>query len=97
MRITFTQQAMNYLEGRTKEVTVESFVVAGCCTPDLPPEVKSGPPRVVQGFEQHRVEGITVYYDSLLQSPAELTIELKDYGVRQELVVKDWQTPRYAR
>lgn len=78
MRIRLLPEAVAYLRERDAgAVTVESFVVAGCCSPDLPPVVRIGPPRDAEGFRRVDADGCTVYVDPLLEPPALLTIGLR--------------------
>ena len=51
MRVTITPAAAAYAARELKRrpeldrtLTVEAFLVAGCCSPNLPPEVRLGPP-----------------------------------------------------
>lgn len=74
-----------------RALTVEAFVVAGCCAPDLPPVVHPGPPRDPGGFRRVEVDGVTVYLDPLLELPPRLTIGVRHHRLGgAELAVVDW-------
>lgn len=92
LEIRITPEAAAWLRSRgVRELTLESFVVAGCCVPDLPPVVHPGPPRHPEGFRCHEAEGWRVYVDPLLEPPPRLTIALRPLlRGGEELVVTDW-------
>jgi hypothetical protein len=91
MQIQLTPAAAAWLENQGQQaLTVTSLVFSSCCSGPLPPEVKPGAPADPDGFDPLASGSFTVYYDSLLAPRAHLTIDIKDYGKYQELVVLDW-------
>lgn len=91
MEIRLTPAAAAHLsaEGQT-ELTVASLVFSSCCSGPLPPEVKLGAPSDPFGFERLEVDGLTVYFDSLLDPRPQVVIDLKAYDKYQELCIPDW-------
>jgi hypothetical protein len=71
-------------------LTIASLVFSSCCSGPLPPEVKPGAPADPFGFDPFTVDGLTVYFDSLLDPRPRIVIDLKDYGKYQELCIPDW-------
>lgn len=96
LRVELTPAAADWLRRRgVREVTVESFVVAGCCVPDLPPVVQPGPPRHPEGFRTVAAGPWRVHVDALLDPPARLTIDARPLrGGGAELVVAGWPGAR---
>lgn len=91
MEIRLTPTAAAHLSalGQT-ELTVASLVFSSCCSGPLPPEVKAGAPTDPFGFERFEVDGLTVYFDSLLDPRPQVLIDLKEYDKYQELCIPDW-------
>ncbi|HEY3364112.1 MAG TPA: CC/Se motif family (seleno)protein [Symbiobacteriaceae bacterium] len=88
MQVKLTEGARAFLGAKGHAaVTVASVVISSCCAGPLPPEVKPGAPGDAEGFTPLQVDGVTVFYDSLLAPRPELTIDVKDYGRYQELFV----------
>lgn len=92
MQITLTPEARSFLsEAGTSEVAVTSLVFSSCCSGPLPPEVKPGRPGDTDGFLVLQSADVTVYYDTLLDEKESIQIDVKDYGLYRELVIKGWQ------
>lgn len=92
MKVTFTPAAVAFLgEKGAAEVTVCSVVISSCCSGPLPPTVKPGAPADAEGFSRFAAEGVTVYYDSLLDERPAIVIDCKDFGSYQELFVQGWE------
>lgn len=92
VEIRIRPEAAAWLRRRgVRDVTVESFVVAGCCAPDLPPVVQPGPPRHPEGFRCFEAGEWRVHVDPLLPLPRRLTIAARPLlAGGEELVVADW-------
>lgn len=92
MEIRLTPEARLFLEQQgIREVTIESFTVAGCCAPHLPPVVRLGAPRDPEGFLCVQQDGWRIYVDTLLEPPAHLTLGLQRFlRGGSELAVVDW-------
>lgn len=92
MLITLTSSAQAFVQAKGEaSVTVASLVFSSCCSGPLPPEVKPGAPSDADGFDQYAAEGLTIFFDSLLDPRPELVIDLKDYGSYRELFVQGWE------
>ncbi|MGE5674768.1 MAG: CC/Se motif family (seleno)protein [Mycobacterium leprae] len=92
MEIILTPAARSLLtaEGATA-VTVSSVVFSSCCSGPLDPAAEPGPPRDAEGYRQYGADGVTLFLDSLLEpAPSSITIDAKNYGKYQELVVSHW-------
>lgn len=91
MEILLTPAAAAHLSalGQT-ELTVASLVFSSCCSGPLPPEVKVGAPADPFGFEAIQLDGMTIYFDSLLDPRPRVVIDLKTYDKYQELCIPDW-------
>lgn len=91
MKITFSPEALQFLQEKGETaVTLSSLVFSSCCSGPLPPEVKPGAPADAEGFTPYQAGGVTLFWDSLLDPRPDVTIELADYVLYQELAVKDW-------
>jgi len=92
MQVSLTPRAQSFLKAKGADaITVSSLVFSSCCSPPLPPEVTAGPPADSNGFAPVMVEGVTLYFDSLLEPRPQLIIDLKEYERYQELVVQGWE------
>jgi len=92
MKITLTPVARSFLaEQKSSAVTVSSLVFSSCCSGPLPPEVKAGAPADAEGFVPYQGDGLTVYFDSLLDPRPELVIDLKEFPMYRELFVQGWE------
>lgn len=91
MQIHLTPAAATWLTAQSAQaLTVASVVFSSCCARPLPPEVKVGLPADPAGFQPYPTDAFTLYYDTLLDGRPQLTIDLKDYGKYQELIITDW-------
>lgn len=90
MEFRISPGAAEYVQNHGGVVTIQPLVISNCCGAPLPPEVRLGAPHDPDGFAVYEQDGITVYYDSLLDPRPLLEIELKDYGLLQELVLANW-------
>ena len=92
MKVTFTPLAAAFLQEKgALDVTVSMLVFSSCCSGPLPPAVKPGAPADTEGFARHESDGVTVYYDSLLDELPEVIIDCKDFGSYKELFVQGWE------
>lgn len=93
MEIRLTSDALAFLKEKGRaEITVASLVFSSCCSGPLPPEVKPGAPLDPFGFGRlEGADGVTVYFDSLLEPKPLLTIGLKNFGTYRELYVDGWE------
>jgi hypothetical protein len=92
MKVSLTPSAQSFLKAKGADaITVSSLVFSSCCSPPLPPEVTVGPPAHPDGFTAVAVEGLTLFFDSLLEPRPQLIIDLKEYERYQELVVQGWE------
>lgn len=91
MEILLTPAAAAHLRdlGQT-ELTIASLVFSSCCSGPLPPEVKPGAPADPFGFAELEVDGLRIYFDSLLDPRPQVVIDLKSYDKYQELCIPDW-------
>lgn len=91
MKINFTPAALASLAGQDPPaVTVASLVFSSCCSGPLPPEVKPGAPSDTEGFIPYEADGLTVYFDSLLDPRDEIVIDLKEFPMYSELFIRGW-------
>jgi len=92
MNVSLTPSAQSFLKGKgTDAITVSSLVYSSCCSPPLPPEVTPGPPTDTDGFTPLAVDGMTLFFDSLLEPRPQLIIDLREYERFQELFVQGWE------
>lgn len=92
MEIGFTPAARAFVESVGADaITVASLVFSSCCSGPLPPEVKPGAPADAEGFSRHSAEGITLYFDSLLDPRPSLQIDLRTFPLYQELFIQGWE------
>lgn len=92
MQVSLTPSAQSFLKAKGADaITVTSLVFSSCCSPPLPPEVTAGPPADPDGFTPMTVEGLTLFFDSLLEPRPHLVIDVKKYERYQELFVQGWE------
>lgn len=91
MRFQLTPAADAYVRRHGGTLTVASLIVSSCCGVPMPPEVKPGAPGDMDGFRRLTQDGLTIWFDSLLEPREVIAIDLRDYGKLQELVVQNWQ------
>lgn len=92
MKITFTPDARAFLaEQSAAAVTIASLVFSSCCSGPLPPEVKPGAPNDPEGFALYAADGLTIYFDSLLDPRDEIVIDLKEFPMYRELFIVGWE------
>ncbi|MFZ5814107.1 MAG: CC/Se motif family (seleno)protein [Bacillota bacterium] len=92
MKIHLTDDARSFLaEQKATAVTVASLLFSSCCSGPLPPEVKPGAPADTEGFVPYPAEGLTVWFDSLLDPREEIVIDLKEFPMYRELFIQGWE------
>ncbi len=92
MKIDLTPDAKSFLaEQQAPAITISSLVFSSCCSGPLPPEVKPGAPADTEGFVAFASEGLTVYFDSLLDPRPEIVIDLKEFPMYRELFIQGWE------
>ena len=92
VKVSFTPAAAAFLGVKgAAAVTVSSVVISSCCSGPLPPAVRPGAPADTEGFSRLMAEGVTVFYDSLLDELPAFVIDCKDFGSYQELFVQGWE------
>lgn len=91
MRFALTPAAAAYVRAHGGTLTIASLIVSSCCGLPMPPEVKPGPPPDTDGFRHLEQDGLTIWFDGLLEPRPVVEIDLQDYGKFQELAVQNWQ------